>query len=154
MPVVIPPAGLSPLGFHSVDEIGALLPPPVIAAEYVDYSSGELESVLASRDPIDAQVFEALSRVRLSGASVTNTGARFVDVEKLADDAPQLISSHAENALAPLVRRGDIAVDRIEVELGVDWFVVTVTYFNRRTRSSNPFTATIRVPFGATYAAS
>lgn len=153
MPVVIPPIGLTPLGFHSTTETGALAAPPVIAAEYLDYSSGDLASVIASRDPIDAQVFEALTRVRFSGAAVTTTGARFVDVEKLTDDAEDLIRAHATNALATLVARGDIAVDRVEVEIGDDWFEVTVVYFNRRTRSATPLTATVRKPFGAVYAA-
>ncbi len=121
----------------------------------VDPSTGELQSVLLDLDPIDAQVVEALSRVRASGASVQTTGARFVDIEKLTDAAELDVLSQTRDALSRLVSRSLIAVESISVLFGDDWFEVSVVYFNLRRRASiEPTTRTVRIPFGALYGAS
>lgn len=129
----IPSAGISPLGATELSEYRPLPPPPVIRADKLNYQAQAFESVFSDRDPTDAAVIEALWRVRGSGAAVRNTGARFLDVRKLDDKAKILLANEARFALTRLVRRGDITIKKITVEVGDDWAELTVFYTNNRT---------------------
>jgi hypothetical protein len=130
---VIEPIGVWQLGFFSERRKYELDDPPVIRAERVDPMTQEWTSLLMDRDPTDAAVIEALWRVRKSGAAVVNVGARFLDVEKLDDQAPARFAGEARVALRRLVDRGDITIKSITVDTGSDWGEVTVDYVNNRT---------------------
>ena len=131
MPLYIPPAGVSPIG-TVLTAYRPLPPPPVIRADKLRYQRQSFESVFRDRDPVDAAVVEALWRVRGSGAAVANTGARFLDIEKLDDRAKTVIQSETYTALRRLIRRGDITIKNVVVETGPDWAEVQVYYLNNR----------------------
>lgn len=147
MPLVVPPAGVHPLGFFTETRKYQLPPPPVIRADRIDPQSQEWVSLLGDLDATDAAVIEALWRVRQSGAAVFNTGARFLDVEKLDDQAPVRFESEARFALRRLVGRGDITVKSITVDTEEDWGEVTVNYVNNRIAlQKKDRVAKVRVP--------
>jgi hypothetical protein len=133
MPIVIEPAGVFPLGFFDETRRYQLPKAPVIRADKIDPATQEWTSMVKDQDPIDAAVVEALWRVRGSGAAVSDTGARFLDLDKLDDRAPRAIESEARFALRRLVRRGDITLKSVEVSTGPDWAEVEVNYINNRT---------------------
>lgn len=136
IPVVYPPpAGVSALGTAEIAPRKPLPPPPVIRADRIRYQDQHFLSMTKDRDPTDAAVVEALWRVRGSGAAVANTGARFLDLDKLGDQAPTIIANDARNALARLIRRGDITLKSVNVQTGPDWAELTVVYVNNRTAS-------------------
>ena len=86
-------------------------------ADDIDPSTGELRS-LGGADPIDAAVAFQLGLRRASGAAVTDDGHALADIAKNDGGAPARIRFELERVLRPLVERGDIAVDRIDVEAG------------------------------------
>jgi len=129
----IPPAGVTPLGTTDLSPYKPLPPPPVIRADRLRYKDQSFASVYKDRDPVDAAVVEALWRVRGSGAAVANTGARFLDIEKIDDRAATTIANEARTALRRLIRRGDITLVAVQVQTGPDWAEVSVRYLNNRT---------------------
>lgn len=147
MPIVIPPAGVFPLGFFDETRRYELPKPPVVRADQIDASTQEFTSMVKDQDPIDAAVVESLWRVRQSGAAVFETGARFLDVDKIDDRAARRLESEARFALRRLVRRGDIRIKNVTVETGEDWAEVTVDYINNRTAlQKKERQAKVRVP--------
>lgn len=128
----IPPAGVTEMGFTDLSPFKPLPPPPVIRADKLEYRGQRFASMVKDRDPVDAAVVEALWRVRGSGAAVQFTGARFLDIEKLDDRAQVVIANEARTALRRIIRRGDITIRNITVEVGSDWAEVAVFYFNNR----------------------
>lgn len=147
MPIVVPPAGVFPLGFFDETRRYELPKPPVVRADQIDASTQEFTSMVKDQDPIDAAVVESLWRVRQSGAAVFETGARFLDVDKIDDRAARRLESEARFALRRLVRRGDIRIKNVTVETGEDWAEVTVDYINNRTAlQKKERQAKVRVP--------
>lgn len=135
MPLVIPPIGVSPLGQFSpasVDRVPA--PPPGVIADQVDYQTLEVTSLAHGPHPIDEQVMTALTTVRQSGAVVTETGARFIDVEKIDADATTRLESEARIALKRLIDRRDILLLGVVVDSEDDAAAVTVQWRNLRAK--------------------
>lgn len=128
----IPPAGTTPIGTTDLTAFRSLPPPPVIRADKIRYRKQQFESLTKDRDPVDAAVIEALWRVRGSGAAVTNTGSRFLDIEKIDSQAATTIEAEARTALRRIIRRGDIIIQKITVETGPDYAEIIVAYINQR----------------------
>lgn len=149
MPIVVPPAGVVPMGQFDGERLYQLPAAPTIRADRIDPVTQEFESLTADRDAIDAQVVDALWRIRGSGAAVRNTGARFLDVSKLVEQAPTLIETEARFALRRLIQRGDIRVKSVEVVTGTDWAECTVNYINVRAMTRDKRRqAKVRLPEG------
>jgi len=142
----IPPAGTTEIGIADLSWNGRLPPPPTIRADLLDYRTQAFMSVVKDRDPVDAAVIESLWRVRGSGIAVQNTGARFLDVPKLDDNAKTLLSNEARTALERIIRRGDITLLKIVVETGGDWAEVSVHYHNNRSVDKTERVARKRIP--------
>lgn len=134
---VIPPAGLSPLGFFVEQTFRDPTDPPAILADAIDPETHDYLSIDRGQDPIDAQVILALKTVRGSGAAVTDTGNQFTSIGKLDDSAEAAFRREAEIALSLLVTNRDIRIDSIEVLVQDDFAEVTVTYENLRTIDRN-----------------
>jgi hypothetical protein len=132
MPIVVPPAGVTPLGAFTGTFDGPLPPPPVIRADCIEPKEQRFTSVIKGDDPIDAAVVEALWRVRGSGGAVMDKGTRFLDIGKLTEQATRLIESEARNALKRMVVAGYITIKSVVVTLGDDWAEVDVSYLNNR----------------------
>ncbi len=127
-----------------VGGVSPAIPPGVVAAaprapvgglaDDVDPRTGELRS-LRGADPIDTAIIFQLRVRRGSGAAVVDDGQAFDGVEKNDAEAPARLRFEAERALRPFVERGDITVDRLEVEAGEsagDLGAVVVSYTNLR----------------------
>jgi len=147
VPIVVPPAGVFPLGFFNETRRYQLPQAPVVRADAISPSSQEWTSMVKDQDPIDAAVVEALWRIRASGAAVQDTGARFLDISKIDDRAKRALEGEARSALRRLVRRNDITLKKVSVETGPDWAEVTVDYINNRTAlQKKERQAKVRVP--------
>ena len=125
---------------------GPLPPAPSIRADLIDYETLDYASFVRDAEPIDAQVVEALWRVRGSGAAVTATGARFLDISKLTTSAPGRIEAEARFVLQRLVKRGDIRIKKTTVDTGSDWAEVVVDYINVRAHGNKVRQARVRLP--------
>lgn len=123
---------IPPMGEEPEELIRPLPPPPVIRADRIRYQDQVFTSMVNDTDPVDAAVVECLWRIRGTGAAVADTGARFLDTDKLDERASTLIANEARFALRRLVQRGDINITRIDVTIGQDWAEVSVTYINNR----------------------
>jgi hypothetical protein len=112
----------------------ATLPPAVIAADAIDPKTLDYASIFRSEDVIDQQVRIAMQVVRRSGAAVFAVGQRFKDIKKLTESVEVDIAAETRTALALLVRRNDIAIIKIEVEVDSDHQQanLAVTYENKR----------------------
>lgn len=114
------------------------LPPipaaPVILADGISEQTKDYLSMLVGADPIDEQVFIALTVLRQSGAAVMNDGQRFQDIRKLTTNAALLIEQEARTALKRLVAQGDIAILRITTttDSAGNWAECVADYFNNR----------------------
>ncbi len=147
MPIVVPPAGVFPLGFFEETRRYELPKAPVVRADRIDPAAQEWTSMVKDLDPIDAAVVESLWRIRQSGAAVFDTGARFLDINKIDDRAARALESEARFALRRLIRRNDITVKNVTVETGEDWAEVTVNYINNRSAlQKKDRIAKVRVP--------
>ncbi len=142
----IPPAGTTPLGTTDLVPYRPLPPPPVIRADKLVYRDQAFASMTKDTDPVDAAVIEALWRVRGSGAAVQDTGARFLDIEKLDDRAKTVIANEARTALRRIIRRGDITLTKVVVDTGPDWAEVAVHYINNRAPFNRERVARKRLP--------
>lgn len=140
--------GVTPLGGFTGEFEGPLPFPPVIRADKIDARTQEFEKLTEDRDPVDAAVIEMLWRVRGTGAVVRTKGARFLDVDKLNDRAANRLKSEAQEALAPLVKRRDITILTITVEIDrADTSAdLTVAYLNNRRTSNKRQEVRRRVP--------
>ncbi len=141
MPIVIPPAGLHPLGLF-IESPGPNAPASPILADNIDTTTGEYLDLFVGDDIVDAQVKIALKVVRRSGPAVIEDGQRFQDIRKLGNTATKQIEAEARTALARLVRQGDITIASFEVEVneGSQDANTVLRYVNmrstdRRTRS-------------------
>ena len=110
MPIVIPPAGLTPAGFFVAQTFVDPTKPPGILAYARDPKTGEFLSIVKGMDPIDAQVIDALKVKRGSGASVSEDGQTFDDIQKIDESTSTLIESKTRTSLKRLTDRGDIAI--------------------------------------------
>ncbi len=107
-------------GLHAASARPLSVRPRVFAAERINFDSGELESLLMGRDPVQAAVITAARTERGTGGSVRNTGQRFRDVRKLGPTGTELLRSEAQKMFAPLVAQGLAHVLSITVTGGDD----------------------------------
>ena len=114
--VVIPPAGISPIGVVAPVEFSSPARPPAILADDIDPATGELRSILRGIDPVDSQVVTRARTRRGSGASVAGVGHRFHDIDKVDEQVVMRARHEAELAFADLVERRDIRIDDIQAE--------------------------------------
>lgn len=144
MTAFILPAGTTPAGFGVTTERVETQSPPVILADAIDPTTGELLSLTRGMDPTDAAVITALRTVRGTGASVRAVGQRFADVTHVDDAAAQMLEHLTRAALRHLVEDRQIRIERIAVtaDQNTDWAEVVVAYENLRT--SRRQTAQIR----------
>lgn len=109
MPLIIPPAGLSPAGLFVAQTFVDPTKPPGILADAIDPTTGEYLSISKGMDPIDAQMILALSVKRASGASVSEDGQTFFEIKKIDESTPSLIEARTRNSTKRLTERGDVA---------------------------------------------
>ena len=131
-PPIIAPVGVSPASFGAPVEFVSPSKPPAILADDIDPATGELRSILRGIHPVDAHVITALRTERGSGVSVMATGQRFRDVRKIDDSFPRRIQDECELALATLIARGDIRLEKIAVVEDSDTGHLYFEYFNLR----------------------
>lgn len=134
--VVIPPAGVSPLGFFAPVEFVGPSKPPAILADYIDPKTGDFASVLRGMHPVDSQVVTRVRTRRGSGASVRDVGNLFHTFELVDEHAPQQAKFEAQRMLDDLVVRGDITIDDVraaELNPG-DGVALVLFYTNNRTK--------------------
>jgi hypothetical protein len=132
MPPVIPPAGVTPLGFFVPQTFADPKGPPAILADAIDPHTREYLSISKGADPVDAQVVDALAIVRGSGAAVTADGQDFASIRKIDDSTVGLIEGEAKRALARLLAAGDIEFVKLAGAADDDWSEVYVQYRNLR----------------------
>lgn len=127
-------ASKQPAGFFVLQRFET--DPPGVLVRAVGVQDKAIASLTRGRDPIDDQVAISMTRVRGSGASVQETGHRFLDVENVGDDAGvQRLEYEAQFALRHLVARGDIVIVRITVTEFTELQAaeIEVEYMNMRT---------------------
>lgn len=114
-PPIIPAAGVSAAGFGAPTEFVDPANPSAILGDNIDPATGELLSILSGIHPVDSHVITALRTERGSGVSVAQTGHRFKTVRKIDDAFTRRIQDECEIALAALIERGDIRLDKTAV---------------------------------------
>lgn len=153
--VDIPAAGVTPVGGPYPAALAVLEQAPPILADKIDPATGEYESILAGRDPVDAAVLVAVSIAMGTGAAVLSTGNRFRDAKFVDDKDKRVLESSARTALAKLVARGDIEILFIKVEELADFSVsggvndfleLTIIYLNKRASGERKRSQSIKVP--------
>jgi hypothetical protein len=131
-PPIIAPAGTSAASYGAPTEFVSPSKPPAILADDIDPATGELRSILRGIRPVDAHVITALRTERGSGVSAMATGQRFRSVRKIDDAFARRIQDECELALAPLIERGDIRLEKIAVIEDGDTGHLYFEYFNLR----------------------
>lgn len=138
MPVVIPPAGVTPAGFFVPETYADPAGPPAILADPIDPSTGEFLSIARSYDPTDACVIEALRVERGSGPAVLEEGNRIRDVQLATEAAPRVIEQEAQYALRRFVEDRQIRIDKIAGAVEDDLGALAFQYTNLRSVSDRP----------------
>lgn len=114
-PYAIPPAGqLAGVWSGETLLVSTSAPPTIIATKF--NAEGDRASLFIHEHPVNAAVLRAISTVRDSGAAVIGFGLNRLPAEKLGSASPKAIEYALREALAPMVTRGDIAVDSLVVE--------------------------------------
>lgn len=116
MPVIILPAGLHALGTAEGVQLVEPSRPPVIAADDVNATTGEVNSLLTSIDPVDSAVIQIARTARGSGAAVLDIGHRFADIRKNDESAPALAKAYAREMFAELVADGRIEIESVDTK--------------------------------------
>lgn len=111
-----------------------------ILADAVDPATHEFVSLLAGFDPTDADVFDALSTVRDSGAAVLGKGQRFRDAEVALPGMDRFFAEEVRFALGDLIRDGAVRLDRVEVVSAGTVVEVSVVYTNLSRREAREHT--------------
>jgi hypothetical protein len=114
-PPIIPAAGVSAAGLGAPTNFVDPANPSAVLGDNIDPATGELLSILSGIHPVDSHVITALRTERGSGVSVAQTGHRFRTVRKVDDAFAQRIQDECEIALAALIERGDIRLDKLAV---------------------------------------
>lgn len=133
MPVVILPAGYHSLGFAEGVTFTSPSAPAAIIADDIDATTGEVNSLLSSVDPVDSAVINIARTERASGAAVLDVGHRFRSITKNNEQAPRLAEAYAREMYADLERDGRISIVSIDTtQFGVlaDGLGLLITYDN------------------------
>ena len=133
---IIPPAGVTPLGFWGPVAFVGQVKPPAILADYISSTTGDFVSLFRGLHPIDAQVITRARTKRGTGASVRNVGHLFHTFELVDEHAVQQARFECARMFADLVDRKDIRIDDVVVQelpdgAGVATFLA---YTNLRTK--------------------
>jgi hypothetical protein len=131
-PPIVAAAGVSAASFGAPTEFVSPAKPPAILADNIDPSTGEYLSILSGIHPVDSHVITALRTHRGTGVSVMATGQNFRSVTKIDDAFSRRIQDECELALAPLIDRGDIRLEKLSVIEDSDTGHLYFEYFNLR----------------------
>ena len=101
------PSTSTPLGY-GVSAPSNLSAPSPILADNINPETHDYTSLLVGLDPVDSQVYMALSIRRDSGAAVVGIGNRFHTVRKMGNDAKNEIEALVREALSTLIKNRDI----------------------------------------------
>jgi len=136
---IIPPAGLLPAGTWSPSSTETTpVVPPVLLADSLDASTGELASMTTAIHPVDAAIQEAFRTLSGSGAAVQSTGHRFDKIRTKTDRTPRELRDECERIIKPFVTRRDVRLIGIAVgteahKYGFDGAAAAVRYRNLHT---------------------
>jgi hypothetical protein len=136
-PPIVAAAGVSAASFGAPTEFVSPAKPPAILADNIDPSTGEYLSILSGIHPVDSHVITALRTERGSGVSVMATGQRFRDVRKVDDAFARRIQDECEIALAHLIERRDIRLEKLSVVEDSDTGHLYFEYYNLRAANRN-----------------
>lgn len=134
-PPVIPPAGTSAASFFTENIIDPAKPAAILADD-IDYSTGDLNTILSGVHPIDAAFADQFKIQRGSGASVMEQGNDFHKIKKNLESTPRALRQEVDRIAAPFVARGDIRLDEVIAEAVTDTGEVVVSYINLRTQKA------------------
>lgn len=99
---------VNPIGFF-IRAPAALGPPSPVLADNIDPETRDHADLFVGADVIDAQVLVALTTIRGSGPSVEEVGIE-PSPTKMTASLENEITSDVRNALAALVKNGDIRI--------------------------------------------
>jgi hypothetical protein len=136
-PPIVAAAGVSAASFGAPTEFVSPAKPPAILADNIDPATGEYLSILSGIHPVDSHVITALRTHRGSGVSVMATGQRFRDVRKVDDAFARRIQDECEIALAHLIERRDIRLEKLSVVEDSDTGHLYFEYYNLRAANRN-----------------
>mgnify|MGYP000119658538 CR=1 FL=1 len=153
MPLVIPPAGLSPLGAWTPPTAAARSTRHAWLVDPTGAATRDLTSMAgvggtSAGDVVDEMVKFALLTVRGSGAAVQSDGQRLGDLRTLDDQIDVRIQSEVRLAMSRLTTRHLIRLDQVAVTTGQDWFEVEIRYENLRRQSDAATTQRHRYAIG------
>ena len=117
---VIPPGGVSAASFWTAVPFVDPAHPLGVLADKLDPNTGELLSLIAGRDPVDAAIAYQFRLRRASGAAVLEDGQAFEAIRKNTDSAPAELRFEAERVMRPFVERGDAEIVGLIIEAGED----------------------------------
>lgn len=127
----IAPAGVTAAGTWVPGTLVSPARPPVILAEDIDESTGEVRSLFSSVHPVDAAMKEAFRLSQGTGPAVMSCGQRFRGMRRINATTPRQILDEANRVAAPFVARGDVEMGALS-EVQGDMGVAFVEYTNRR----------------------
>lgn len=117
---VLGPGGVIPASAWSPPNLAEPVIAPVFLADKIDPLTGELQSMLVGRHPVDAWVVTQLATVHASGAAVLDSGQALGRLKTIDDTTGALIEFELRRLLAPAVARGDIEIVAIVGAAGED----------------------------------
>jgi hypothetical protein len=132
-PLLITPAGLSPVGLAYGPGIADLRPAPAWLADPIDPVTGDLKSMVKADHPVDAAVgFQARAR-RESGPALEDAGTLYHKIKYATETAPAELEAEAKRWFKPFVDGGHAEILKIQTEVDGDLAAVFIAYRNRRT---------------------
>lgn len=140
--IVIPPAGVSPVSLFSPVSFADPASPPVLLADDINSKTGDLNSLFTRIHPVDEMVLEAFRLERGKGAAILNDGQEYAKIKTVGPATARQIEDEARRVLKPLTDRGDVRIDTIRSEAGVDAEDLGAQYLeytNLRTGRQTPF---------------
>jgi hypothetical protein len=122
---VIAPSGTSAAGTYApATFVDPALPPALLADDIALndpwVQDGDFASLLTYVHPVDAAVKEQFRLQRGTGAAVASDGNSLRNIRKINESTPREVEDEYRYLLKELVERGDIRIDKIVVEAGVD----------------------------------
>lgn len=109
--------------------------PPTLLCRKVDPFTGEILSMTEGMDPIDAQVLNAIRRVRGSGQAVRADGWNPEKLRKMTPEEQNTCRTMVRTALKRLTDAGDIRFKGVEFELfdeANNYVQILIEYVNLR----------------------
>ncbi len=116
MPVIILPAGVHALGTAEGVQLVDPQHPPFVVAKDINATTGEVNSLLTSINPIDNAVIQIARTRRGSGAAVLDIGHRLHEIKKLNEQSPTLAEGYVREMYKDLTDAGHIEITNIDTE--------------------------------------